>query len=140
MYPSKAQNHHIKKLSLVNSDESDQYETKNNPLEYDAFLDGNPPISKFCVSGIKHPEKLEHSKDEFSTVSFKGPLDDFMRKVVGDRILPNFKDSIDYSKGQGSCDMYLKYDSDIQYTNCQLELQGLKESLSSYSLSSLRQV
>ena len=84
-------------------------------------------------------ESSDHSYHSYS--KFKGPLDDLMSKIVGERSIPYAEDESEYNDlNNSSCDNNHVNESRIHHTNCELELKGLKESLSSYSISSLKQV
>jgi len=82
-----------------------------------------------------------HMKPEYSPKQFKGPLDDLMLKIVGERCVPHFEDTGEFDNENKTCDKYPSNEEPrIHHTNCELELKGLKESLSSYSISSLKQL
>ena len=91
----------------------------------------------------EHQNFKSHPSDHsyYPSSHFKGPLDDLMSKIVGERSIPYVEDESEYNDlNNSSCDNNHVNESRIHHTNCELELKGLKESLSSYSISCLKQV
>ena len=84
-------------------------------------------------------DSSDHSYHSYS--KFKGPLDDLMSKIVGERSIPYVDDKMECNDlNNTSCDNHYVNESRMHHSNCELELNGLKESLSSYSISSLKQI
>lgn len=73
-----------------------------------------------------------------SPKQFKGPLDDLMTKIVGDRWISSFEENEGFGNHNNTCDEYLLDNEFEHHSNCILELEDLKQSLSSYSISSLK--
>ena len=94
-----------------------------------------------CPWHNEHQSSKNYSSDHsyHSSSQFKGPLDDLMSKIVGERSIPNEDDKIECNDlNNTSFDNYHVNESRMHHSNCELELNGLKESLSSYSISSLK--
>ena len=86
--------------------------------------------TSYVVNGTTNIPR--YSRKNFSA-RFSGPLDDIMLSVVGEKVIPSFEELP--SKANKDCVKDFDEDGDPQITNCELELKGLKESLSSYSIS-----
>ena len=108
-----------------------------------------PSLKNKSNHTLKYPwhDELQNSVKQDAETSYfapsqcKGPLDDLMSKIVGERWIPFEEDELAYNNPNNtSCDIHHVNKSKMHHTNCDLELKGLKESLSSYSISSLKQV
>ena len=123
-----------KPLDLINNDENKQL--------------FNMQKEKLLENGINKPTRslggylsdtTNSIKEEQIDSQFKGPLDEFISDIVGDRCGSHFEDNKQCDNWENVSGVYNdNNDSVLRYTQCQLELKELKESLSSYSISSLR--
>ena len=140
MLTDNAQNWLTQRKYFVNTDNLKKSFNLNRTNSYQATLPKSKRNLELSLNSIDNSNTILENKTENSSSQFKGPLDDLMLKVVGERWNPSFEDIKECDTVHNTCDRSEVCDSELHYTNCQLELKGLKESLSSYSISSLRQL
>ena len=133
------------KMKRRSSSNAEQYKRPSNVLRTNlspSFVNKTKRILKFPFHECNISSSNEVDKTEYSPKQFKGPLDNLMLKIVGERWVPQFEDTGEFNNENNMCDNYVVNDeSRVHHTNnCELELKGLKESLSSYSISSLKQL
>ena len=140
-YPNKEQKccWQVEELKLMNNDGTKSLVKTNYPLS----VGNKTKCSLNYPWHEEHQNFKSHPSDHsyYPSSHFKGPLDDLMSKIVGERSIPYIEDESEYNDlNNSSCDNNHVNESRIHHTNCELELKGLKESLSSYSISCLKQV
>ena len=123
-----------KPLDLINNDENKQlFNTQKEKLRESGI---NKPTRSL---GGYLSDTTNSIKEEQIESQFKGPLDEFISNIVGNRCGSHFEENKQCDNWENVGDVYKdNNDSVLRYTQCQLELKELKESLSSYSISSIR--
>lgn len=133
--------HKMKHLNSSNTEQSRKPYSVLRTNSSPSFVNKTKRTLRYPFHECNIPISNELNKPEYSPKQFKGPLDDLMLKIVGERWVPDFEDNGEFDYEAKTCDKYLvNNESRINHTNCELELEGLKESLSSYSISSLKQL
>ena len=127
------------RLKLMNDDCSKSLVKTNS---HHSFKNETECSLKYPWHDGHQSSKSDSSDHSYHSCSqFKGPLDDLMSKIVGERSIPHEDDRMEYNDlNNTSCDNAYVNESRMHHSNCELELSGLKESLSSYSISSLKQI
>ena len=123
-----------KPLDLINNDENKQlFNTQKEKLRESGINKTTRSLGGYLS------DTTNSIKEEKIDSQFKGPLDEFISNIVGDRCGSHFEENKQCDNWENVGDVYKdNNDSVLRYTQCQLELKELKESLSSYSISSIR--
>ena len=123
-----------KPLDLINNDENKQLFN----IQKEKLREGGINKPSRSLEGYLS-DTTNNIKEEQIDSQFRGPLDEFISNIVGDRCGSHFEENKQRDNWENVGDVYKdNNDSVLRYTQCQLELKELKESLSSYSISSLR--
>ena len=123
-----------KPLDLINNDENKQLFNPQKEKLHEGRI--NKPLRS--LEGYLS-DTTNSIKEEKIDSQFKGPLDEFISNIVGDRCGSHFEENKQCDSWENGGDVYKDNNGSVlRYTQCQLELKELKESLSSYSISSLR--